>query len=101
VRRTALVVTEQILVRQICRKLVFGLGKRGEWHGWEVDQACSMYSLSLAADDNAALYTEARNAMAASLGEPAAPAADPRIEQARDRFVRAMDELLCLLPQPK
>jgi len=32
-----------------------------------------MYSLSLAADDNAALYTEARNAMAASLGQPAAP----------------------------
>jgi len=73
VRRIALTITEQVLVRQICRKLVFGLGKRGEWHAWEVDQACSMYSLSLAADDNAALYTEARNAMAASLGQPAAP----------------------------
>jgi hypothetical protein len=38
-RRVALTTTEQLLFRQVCRKLVFGLSKRGVWHGWEVDQS--------------------------------------------------------------
>jgi hypothetical protein len=96
VRRTALTVTEQILIRQMCRKLVFGLGKRGAWHNWEVDQACSMYSLTLAADDNATFYTEGRSGMAAALGKPASPPVDPKQEQARLRFATAVEELFAL-----
>jgi hypothetical protein len=96
VRRAALSVAEQTLLRQVCRKLVFGLGKRGEWHGWEVDQAVSMYSLTLAADDNAGQFAEARTEMAASLGQP--PAADPRLDQARQRFAAAMQDFIALLP---
>ncbi len=72
-RRAALMTTEQVLTRQICRRLVFGLGKRGEWHHWEVDQACSMYSLTLAADDSSACLPEARAAMAEALAPRTAP----------------------------
>jgi len=99
VRRFSLTITEQILIRQICRKLVFGLGKRGEWHGWEVDQACSMYSLTLAADDSSAFYPEARDAMAASLGQPPGAVPDPRLEQARQRFADAMADFIAALPR--
>jgi hypothetical protein len=101
VRRTALTTTEQILIRQMCRKLVFGLGKRGTWHQWEVDQACSMYSLTLAADDNGAFYGEALEAMAAALGAPESRAPDPRIEQARQKFAAAMEEFLAVAPRHK
>jgi hypothetical protein len=73
VRRAALMTTERILTRQICRKLVFALGKRGEWHHWEVDQACSMYSLTLAADDSGACLPEARAAMTEALSQRTAP----------------------------
>jgi hypothetical protein len=103
VRRVALTTTEQTLIRQICRKLVFALAKRGEWHNWEVDQALSMYSLTLAADDHAGLYTEARPAMAASLGHPPAPPPEPpldqkRLEQARQRAAAALEEIFALRP---
>jgi hypothetical protein len=98
VRRAAMTITEQLLIRQICRKLVFGLSKRGVWHGWEVDQATSMYSLTLAADDHVAFFAEARQAMAGELGIAAPP--DPRVEQARSRLASAMEELLALRPQP-
>jgi len=89
VRRAALTTTERILTRQICRKLVFGLGKRGTWHPWEVDQACSMYSLTLAADDSGAFYAEARAAMAEALAQrPAPPPEQGREVDVRD-FVAA------------
>jgi hypothetical protein len=55
-----------------------------------------MYSLSLAADDNASFFTEARQAVAARLGIAAAP--DPRIEEVKSRFATAMEELLSLRP---
>ncbi len=76
-RRAALMTTERILTRQICRKLVFGLGKRGEWQPWEVDQACSMFSLTLAADDSGPCLPEARAAMAEALAPPTAPPPAP------------------------
>jgi hypothetical protein len=98
VRRAALAVAEQTLIRQICRKLVFGLGKRGDWHGWEVEHAVSMYSLTLAADDNTPHYAEAREAMAASMGRPAGVPADPRLDQARQRFADALGDFITLLP---
>jgi hypothetical protein len=43
VRRLALTIAEQSLLRQICRKLVFGLGKRGTWHGWGVEHVRCVY----------------------------------------------------------
>ena len=96
-RRTALTTTEQILTRQVCRKLVFGLSKRELWHGWEVDQATSMYSLSLAVDDQTALLAEARAEMRKHFAGAPAPA-DPRLEEARTRLASAMEELLSLRP---
>ena len=68
-RQAALIVTEQILIRQLCRKLAFGMSKRGSWHHWEVDQAISMYSLTLAVDDNTGLLGEARAVMTRRFGE--------------------------------
>jgi hypothetical protein len=102
-RLASMTITEQMLIRQVCRKLVFGLSKREVWHGWEVDQATSMYSLTLAADDNADLFATARDEMNRQLGidKPPAPRPDPRIEDARLRFASAMEELLSLRsPQP-
>ena len=63
-------------------------------NGWEVDQATSMYSLTLAVDDNAALFAEAREEMRRQLGVVDLP--DPRVEDARLRFATAMEELLSL-----
>ena len=99
-RRAALTATEQLLIRQVCRKLVFGLAKRGVWHGWGVDQATSMYSLTLAADDNDGLFEAARAEMDGQFGAEA-PAVDPQVEGARSRFASAIEELLALrlLPQ--
>jgi hypothetical protein len=94
VRRAALIVAERLLTRQVCRKLVFGLSKRGSWHGWEVDQATSMYSLTLAADDNGSLFQEASQDMQAQLGVNPVP--DAQLESARTRVATALEDLLAL-----
>jgi hypothetical protein len=98
-RRVAMVVSEQLITRQVCRKLVFGLSKRETWGGWEVDQATSMYSLTLVADDNAALLEEAREEMRRQLGDLCPTIPDPRVEQVRGRFAAAMEELMALRPR--
>jgi hypothetical protein len=60
VRRLATVISESIVARNIGRQLVFGLSKQGRWEKWEIDQAISAPSLSLAVDDHAMLVQQAR-----------------------------------------
>jgi hypothetical protein len=55
-----------------------------------------MYSLTLAADDSAGLYAEARSAMARELGESAP---DPKLNQARVRFAAALEEMFTMVPR--
>jgi hypothetical protein len=98
-RRVAMIVTEQIITRQVCRKLVFGLSKREDWADWEVAQATSMYSLTLAADDNAVQLEAAREEMRRLLGDPHPITPDPHVEQVRGRFAAAMEELMALRPR--
>jgi hypothetical protein len=94
VRRAALEVSERFLTHRICRKLVYALSKRETWQGWEVDQATSMYSLTLAADDHTELLAEAREEMRNRFGDTAY--VDPRLSQARDRLAVAMEDPLSL-----
>lgn len=94
-RRTVLIVCEQILIRAICRKLVFALAKRGVWPKWEVDQAFSMMSLTLAADDRAGLFEEARSRIANQL-DSASMVVDPKLKQAHSRLAVAIRDVLSL-----
>lgn len=97
VRRTALKISERVLTYRVCRKLVYGLAKRGDWHGGEVDQATSMFSLTLAADDHTDHLAEAREEMRQQLGE--SDSIDPRLVKAREKLVIAMEDLLAVSPR--
>jgi hypothetical protein len=97
VRRAALQISERALTHRICRKLVFGLAKREVWGGWEIDQAISMFSLSLAADDHAELLADAREEMRERFGDSSY--VDPRLTKARERLALAVEDLLTLRPR--
>ena len=96
-RKAALETAEHLLTYRICRKLVHALAKREMWNPPEVDQATSMYSLTLAVDDNAELLPEARDEMRDRLSDLLAP--DPRLSEARDRLASAMEDILALRPR--
>ena len=50
IRRLSFELASRHVTRAICRKVAFGIAKRDVWHPWEIEQALSMFSLSLAAD---------------------------------------------------
>jgi hypothetical protein len=67
-RRAAQIAAELAVTRQVCRRLVYALAKRESWTNWQVDQAASPYSLTMAADDDAESFGWARGEMRRQLG---------------------------------
>ena len=91
VRARALAAAEEVVTLRIARKLVFGLAKRDVWPQHEVDQATSMFSLTLAADDPTGVLDEARAVMRGK-----ALSAGPDEKEVQSRFMSAMKDLLAL-----
>ena len=91
VRARALAAAEEVVTLRIARKLVFGLAKRDVWPQHEVDQATSMFSLTLAADDPTGVLDEARAVMRGK-----ALSAGPDEKEVQTRFMSAMKDLLAL-----
>lgn len=74
VRTLATELSEVALLRRLGRAVVFGLVRAGEgWPQWELDQALSPASLSIAADDYAAATADARAVIELRLVGPPRP----------------------------
>jgi hypothetical protein len=84
VREIAQTLAEEALVRRIGRALVHAMAWRGAgvFHGWEIDQASSVPSLSLAASDWAGSVAVARAELSRRLTATTQPAAHPQARRA-------------------